>query len=414
MIAYLASQYPKISHTFIEREISALRRSGTRVDTFTIRATPQTELFSPADREADGTTTSLLPLRAAMVWRALAAPALRSPLAFLGALRATLATATPGLRAHLWRLFYFVEGMILWRHTADRGISHIHVHFANAGSDVARAATEFGRRRGGRGARSWSFTMHGCTEFYDIGFFQLSEKVESAAFVACVSDFTRSQLLRIVGEEHWPKTHVVRCSVDARTYRPVPPRAAGDAPAGDEPVVLFVGRFVVEKGLPVLIETATELQRRGVRFRMRLVGDGDLREALEKRIAERGLTPVVEIVGTVGQDQMPAQYHRSDIFCMTSFGEGLPVVLMEALACELAVVAPAISGIPELVEHEVTGLLVPPARADLLADAIERLVTDPGLCERLGRTGRERVLSLHDPVDSARAMQLLFDAVTDG
>jgi glycosyltransferase involved in cell wall biosynthesis len=398
VVAYVISQYPTISHTFIEREIAAVRAAGVEVVPVTIRPTPPDRIFSDADRRAAETTTVLLPLRLRTAVRALLLPMLRHPRAFFETFAEAHRTSPPGLRARVWRVFYFVEAMMLWRLCMDRGIRHIHAHFANAGSNLAWLAADFGRRAqepdaDGDTSWTWSFTMHGCTEFYDVGFYNLADKVRDATFVACVSDFTRSQLLRLVDEGEWPKTTVVRCGVDPEVFRP---RPRDDPAEPDRLEVLFVGRLVVEKGLAVLLDAVALLQERGVRFRVTLVGDGERRAFYEAEAARRGLTEAMRFVGWVGQDDIVACYQEADAFCMTSFGEGLPVVLMEALACEVPVVTTWISGIPELVEHEATGLLVPPGRADLLADALERLAADPGLRRRLGEEGRRRVLELCD------------------
>jgi glycosyltransferase involved in cell wall biosynthesis len=403
-VCYIVSEYPAVSHTFVLTEVEAVRRLGFDIETVTIRKAPDAALLSEADRRAAATTRWIRPVSTRMLARAVVIPFLRSPIAFARTFRATMATATPGVRSHLWRLFYFVEGMILYRLCADARIRHVHAHFANVGADLARVAADFGNRVDGDGSWCWSFTMHGCTELYDLAYYGVADKVRSARFVFVVSDYTRAQLLRIVEEEHWTKVMVSRCGVDIERFRP------GRDRADDRFHILFVGRIVVEKGIPVLLDAAEQLHRRGVAFVLTLVGDGELRGAFEASVRRRGLTDRVRFVGAVGHDQIVSYYQDADVFCMTSFGEGLPVVLMEALACEVPVVTPWLSGIPELVEHGVTGLLVPPARADLLADALERLACEPELRRRLGRTGRERVAQ---HFESGRCARHIVDTFTE-
>lgn len=405
-VCYLISEYPKISHTFIEREVEAVRRSGVRVETVAIRPSPTAQVISEAGRRASKTTNTILPLSPGAALRGIVVPALGRPRAFLAAARAAQAMSPPGVRSRLWHLFYLFEALLVWRRCADLGIRHIHAHFANVSSNLAWIATVFGNNADDDGeAWTWSFTMHGSIEFYDVRQYALPEKVRAASFVACVSDYTRAQVLRLVDESQWHKVTVVRAGIDPAHLGPRG-RAQSERPSGVLEL-LFIGRITPEKGLAVLLEALRLLKDRGVPCRLTLVGEGPrttyVRQAERLGVADRTSFP-----GAVSQDDISGLYHRSDVFVMSSFAEGLPVVLMEALACEVAVVAPWISGIPELIEHEVTGLLVPPARADLLADAIERLARDEDLRTRLAAAGRQRVLDLHDSRSGGEHMAALF------
>ena len=240
---------------------------------------------------------------------------------------------------------------------------------------------------------SWSFTAHG-TDIINDQPMRLAEKVRRADSVVCVSDFGRSQLMSLVDEAHWEKLRVVRCGVDRRWLA----ADARAAPNGrPEPLrVLTVGRIEPEKGHQVLLEALARLKRRNVPVRWTLVGDGSLRESVWRRAVELDLGSEVVLLGRVGQDRIRSCYLDAHVFCLPSLGEGVPVVLMEAMASGLPVVASEIMGIPELVEAGVSGLLVPPGRADALADAIEILAADPALCRRMGRAGRQRVEADYD------------------
>ncbi len=403
-IAYLASRYPAVSHTFIQREVAGLRASGVPVDTFAIRRAEAGEVLSRADEAEARGTYALLPVRRSHLVRAHVMALCRSPRAYKATIAEAVRLAPPGGRGLLWQLFYLAEAILLWDRCARRGVTHLHAHFANVGSDVALLAAHFGRAAG-RGPRSSSFTMHGSTEFYDVPGFRLAEKVRAAAFVACVSDFTRSQLMLFLEEAQWPKLALVRCGVD-------PERFSASRRSRDEggPVrILTVGRLVGGKGFALLLDAVATLVGRGRDVAMTVVGDGPSREELHARAARLGLAGRVDWLGAVGQDEIRDLYASADVFCLPSFAEGVPVVLMEAMAMEVAVVATRIAGIPELIDEGTSGLLVTPGRADELADALDRLVTDPELRARLGRAGRQAV---RDGYDLARWTAVLRERFT--
>ncbi len=162
------------------------------------------------------------------------------------------------------------------------------------------------------------------------------------------------------------------------------------------------------KGHTVLLEAVALLRDRGVPVDLTIVGDGPLRHELEDTVRRLGIARMVKLVGFVGQDEISAYYDQADVFCLPSLREGLPVVLLEAMASALPVVASGIMGIPELVEHMRDGLLVPPARSDLLAEAVARLADDAAERRRLGEHGRQKVLSEHDLGRSAERLRAIF------
>jgi glycosyltransferase involved in cell wall biosynthesis len=404
-VAYLASYYPLLSQQFVRREVEALRRAGVRIRTVAVRPTPPEQIRSAADRAARAETPVLLDGGKAALLRDVAALAIRRPRAFGKTLRLARRSGASGLRSKLWQLFYLVEAVRLVRILSADGIRHVHVHFANNAADVARLATHLGSQLDGR-PWTWSLSMHGPTEFMEVGRFDLAAKVRAAAFVACISDFARSQLMALVEPDQWPKLAVVHMGVDLTLFGP----AAGERAARpDGPVrVLFVGRLVPEKGVPVLIDATQELVRRGCPVEVRVAGDSPLRDALAKVVADRGIGDVLTFLGPVSQDELPGLYAWADLFCLPSFAEGVPVVLMEAMATELPVVTTAIAGIPELVRDGRTGVLVPPGRADRVADAIEALGRDADRRRRLGESGRELVVAEYDAATAALALLPLF------
>jgi colanic acid/amylovoran biosynthesis glycosyltransferase len=401
-IAYVCSRYPAVSHTFIQREVAALRRLGLDVDTVAVRRAAPEEVLSQADRAEAQATYAIIPARPWHLVRAHATALLRYPRAYRTTLGRALALAPRGARGRLWQLFYFGEAVVLWDRARRRGVSHLHAHFANVGSDVALLAATLGRAAG-RGPRLWSMTMHGSTEFYDVAAYRLAAKVRDASFVACVSDFTRSQLMLLTEEEQWPKLRLVRCGVDPALFGEVPRN--GD---GGRLRVLTVGRLVAGKGYSLLLEALADVGARGHDVALDVVGEGPAGDALCERAAALGLDGRVRWLGAVGQDEIRRHYAEADAFCLPSFAEGVPVVLMEAMAMALPVVATRIAGIPELIDDGESGLLVAPARSDELADALARLAGSPELRAQLGRAGRRAVTDGYDADRWARALAELL------
>jgi colanic acid/amylovoran biosynthesis glycosyltransferase len=400
-VAYLCSRYPDVSHTFIQREIVALRELGLEVSTFSVRRARQHQVLSRLDREEFERTYALLPPRPRDHLRAHLGVLRRRPTAWLRTLWRSLRLTPGGGRGTLWRVFYFAEAVMLLDRCERAGVRHVHAHFANVGSDVAQLTAHLGRLLGE--PWSWSFTMHGSTEFYEVSAHRLPEKVRDALFVTCVSDFTRSQLMMWVDDTHWHKLRLVRCAVDTGLFRPP------EAPRADSPMrVLCVSRLVLGKGLTLLLEALAEVAGEGLEVELVLVGEGPEREAIERRSHELGLDGRVRLTGAIGQDEIRAHYAEASVFCLPSFAEGVPVVLMEAMATGLPVIVTRIAGIPELVDDGESGILVRPARADDLAGALRRLADSAGLRRSMGEAGRRTVIARYDLEPTARELAGVF------
>lgn len=415
-VAYVVGRYPAVSHAFVTREVLALRAAGVEVETISIHRAGDDDALSATDRAERERTYALLPVR----WGALLGAHLRafagSPRAYLQTLAGALRSGPAGVRGRVWQLFYFLEAIMVWNRCRSRGVRHLHAHHLNQAADAAMLAVRYANARGGP-AWTWSFTMHGPNELYDVSRFQLAEKASEAAAVACISDFARSQVMGFTDEARWPRFTVVHCGVDPTEFdpgkAPSPNGAAPEnAPAAEATPfnVLYVGRLVPFKGQAILLEAIAALRARGIDARLTLIGEGPAREGAERRAAEFGLGGEARFAGAVGQDEIRSHYAAADVFCLPSFAEGVPVVLMEAMAMEVPVVTSRIMGISELVDDGEQGLLVRPGRADELAAALERLARDPALRERLGRGGRAKVSAEFDVRESGRRLAAIFAA----
>jgi colanic acid/amylovoran biosynthesis glycosyltransferase len=381
-IGYVISRYPAVSHTFIQREVLGLRKLGWTVTTISIRRAASKDLLTDADRDEARQTRVIVPPGIFTLLTAWAYAFFFTPGNFLRALSCAWHLRRPGIRGMLWEFFYFLEALLVHRLCRKKGIRHLHAHFANVASDVALLASILN-------AGTFSYTMHGPTEFFDIAHHRLAEKTRAARFVVCISDFARSQLMSMVAPEHWPKLQVVHCGVDPQQFEV---SRLQRLDAGTRPLEIFcVARLAPVKGHAILFQAVGELALRGHDVRITVAGDGPLRTELIRLAEVLGIHTHVRFLGSVGQDVIHSLYSAADIFVLPSFAEGVPVVLMEAMAARCPVIATRIAGISELIEHGVTGLLVNPGRADLLSDAVERLLLNPRATERMAFAACEKV-----------------------
>ena len=402
-IAYLVGRYPKISHTFILREIQALRDLGIDVATFSVWPTPPDELLTEAERAEAARTFSFMPPRLGLLLRSHLGALAASPSGYANLVGHALRTARPGLRGKFLALTWVAEAPLLWHELRSRGITHIHAHLPGTAPAVAMLTTEFANRAGASDRHTWSLTVHGPSEFYDVHNQAVGEKVRHADFAVAISDFGRSQLMGLVCEEHWDKLHVVHCGIVPSAYEPA---SLDGAPRAIR--LVTVGRLAPVKGHALLLEAVRELREGGTDVELTVIGDGPKRGELERYANRLGLADHVEFTGAVGQDQITRHYGAADLYVHASFAEGLPVVLMEAMAHELPVVAAAVMGIPEIVTDGENGVLVRPGRVDELVAAVERLANDPAARTAMGRAGRRVVEEQFDVRESAARLRKLF------
>ncbi|SHG11451.1 Glycosyltransferase involved in cell wall bisynthesis [Microbulbifer donghaiensis] len=383
-IAFLTSQYPATSHTFIRREIDALRAAELDIRTYSIRHPNSGECSSEEEQREIVNTWYVVPPKSDLLWAHLRGIGFH-PFAYSGTFVAALRHRVPGIAALSRAILYFGEAIYLAERMRAERVGHIHNHFANPAATVGLLASRYLDL-------PWSLTLHGISEFdYPAGQL-LPDKLRHADFVACVAHFTRAQAMRMVEPEHWSKMFINRCGVDAGKIG-----ATGLVKSANSRVrILCVARLSPEKGLTGLLQAVHSLLERGVELELRIVGDGPERQRLLEQVETLGLGERVSLAGRVSEAEVPGELASADIFAMGSFMEGLPVVLMEALALGVACVAPRVAGIPELVEDNVTGLLFSPGNWQELAERLETLAKDAALRERLAQAGRARVAAEFD------------------
>lgn len=377
-LAYLVSRYPAVSHTFILREVTQLRARGFDIEVASINAPDRApDAMTDSERSEAGRTYGI---KAHGVRGALAAHlwGLTRPLAWLRGCGHALRSGGWNLQRSLYGLFYFTEALMLWRWMERKQLTHLHVHFATAAANVALLLKKFA-------PIGLSITVHGPDEFYDVAGQQLKDKIAMADFVVCIGAFARSQLMHLSPSSEWHKFEVCPLGVDLERYTP---KCKQDV---DPFTILCVGRLCSAKGQPILIETCRRLRAEGRQLRLVLVGTGPEAAALKAQVAAAGLMKHVIFTGALNETEVRSWYERADVFALASFAEGIPVVLMEAMASGIPCVTTRITGIPELIRDGIDGLLVAPSDAGELAAALASLMDDPELRTDLAHNGRARV-----------------------
>ena len=394
-IAYLVNQYPKVSHSFIRREIAGVEACGIQVSRFSIRSCGS-ELVDEVDKQDLEKTRVVLDVGKVGLLFALLTVAITKPVGFLKALRLMFQVGWSSERGVVRHLAYLAEACVLLGWFADEGIAHVHAHFGTNSTTVAMLCHVLG-------GPPYSFTVHGPEEFDKAKAIALEEKINRASKVVAVSSFGKSQLYRWCDRKHWSKIHVVHCGVDELFLR------QPHIPIPDQPRLVCVGRLCEQKGHLLLVEAASQLAAEGLQFRLVLVGDGPLRPQIQTMIAQFGLQDHLEITGWASNYEVQQQILASRAMVLPSFAEGLPVVLMEALALSRPAISTYVAGIPELIESGVCGWLVPAGSVEDLATAMRSALELPiEKLNQMGRVGSERVAEQHNSAVEASNLAALF------
>ena len=396
-IAYFINQYPKVSHSFIRREILALERNGFEVQRIALRGSDDGLVDEEDLRERERTRYVLQDGLKGLVVPVLQA-LLNRPSRFFAALVLALRMGRRADRAWPYHLVYLAEACRLLPWLREFGATHVHAHFGTNSAEVVMLAQALG-------GPSYSFTVHGPEEFDKPQFIHLGEKVRRAAFVVAISSYGRSQLFRWVDHAHWPKVKVVHCGLE-RAFHDVPPVAIPAAPR-----LVCVGRLCEQKGQLLLMQAAGLLAEQGHEFEIVLAGDGEMRAEIETLIERYGLHGRVRITGWISSEQVRAEILAARALVLPSFAEGLPVVIMEAMALRRPVLTTYVAGIPELVHPGENGWLFPAGAVEELAAALaDCLAQPPEVLQRMGEAAYGRVLERHAIDTEAAKLAELFRA----
>jgi colanic acid/amylovoran biosynthesis glycosyltransferase len=400
-IAYLVNEYPKVSHVFIRREILALERRGIEVVRIALRGWDG-ELVDQEDQLERERTRYVLREGAPALLMALVRTLLTRPLRFMAALRIAWRMGRHAERALPVHLVYLAEAcrIKVWLCTAD--IDHLHAHFGTNSAEVAVLIHALGGPR-------WSFTVHGPEEFDKAQLIGLAEKIRRCAFVVAISSFGRSQLYRLVEYEYWPKVQVVHCGLEP-AFRDLPARPLPEARR-----LVCVGRLCEQKGQLLLMEAAHRLEVEGMEFELVMVGDGELRSDIEALIRRHKLEERVRITGRISTEELHEEILAARALVLPSFAEGLPMVIMEAMALRRPVISTFVAGIPELVQPGAHGWLVPAGDVKALVHTMRTcLEAPPEMLERMGEAAHSRALERHNVNTQAAQLATLFQLAIEG
>ncbi len=373
-VVVLVKRFPRLSETFILNEFLELRRHGLPVELFAI--------MDPGERSSQPDALALVPkvtylqrgpLRAELP--AMARTARRFP---WGTLRAAGWTLT---RHSLAAARNLLHALVLLDRLADGPTAHLHAHFLHSPAALALIAHKVS-------GQPYSLTGH-AKDIYTSLPENLRLRCAPARFVTTCTAANREYLTTEVGVEP-RQVHVCRHGVDLGKFT-LPERAPRPGR------IVSVGRLVPKKGFDVLIGACGELHRRGIAFELHIMGGGELHAELTDLAARHGIGDQVWLLGSRPQGDVIEQLAAAEIFALSPVvlpngdRDGIPNVVLEAMAAGLPVVATAVSGIPEVITDSETGRLVPPRRADLLADALAELLADPATRDRLGAAGQRYV-----------------------
>lgn len=413
-VAYIMSRFPKLTETFILFEMVAMVEQGVSLELYPLLR-ERTEVMHPEAEpfveKAHYTPFLSLPI----LWANLNY-LLRKPRVYLSTLWDIVKGTWGSLRFFSGALAIFPKSAYFATRMAATGVTHVHAHFASHPTVAAFII----RRLAGI---PYSFTAHGSDIHRDRT--MLAEKVAEAAFVVPISDFNKAVILEASEGRYGDKMTVIHCGVDTRNFKPqekpnrekAEGRSAVNGTQETAPLAIFcIGTLHEVKGQHHLLDACRLLKERGVDLRCHFIGDGPDREALMEQRDRYGLSDHVRFHGQQTRAAVTGLLHSADVVAAPSVPssdgrrEGIPVALMEAMASGIPVVASRLSGIPELVEDGVSGVLTPPGDAHALADALERLWLDPPLRQRLGRAAREKILEAFDLRTNAAALAQRFTA----
>jgi colanic acid/amylovoran biosynthesis glycosyltransferase len=397
-VCYVVNLYPKLSHSFIRREIRALERRGVQVQRIAFRGWESRPEDADDATEQQQTFYTLSRGGAWILWQVLACFA-ATPWRFLRTLCKAWRFGASNPKAWVMRGIYFAEGCVVARQVRSSGATHVHAHFGTNSAEVAAIAAGLARV-------PFSFTVHGPEEFDRPQAIALPEKIRRACRVVAISSFGRSQLFRWAEAADWRKVAVVHCGVDDSYLQ----ADATSPPEGHR--LVCVGRICEQKGQLLLVDALVLVRDRGLDCHVVFAGDGPLRAELEHRARDLGVADRILVTGWIDGARVRQELAAARSLVLPSFAEGLPVVIMEALAMARPVISTYIAGIPELVVPGDCGWLVPAGDAEALADAmVECLQAPKEQMQAMGEAGRRRVLERHDASREAGKLQALFDSV---
>ena len=378
-LAYFTNTYPRATDTFIRREVIGLRQRGFDVETYSVRKTGSDHDVDQEVIQEKKNTHYLLPCSPLKILATHIKSLISQPLDYLRTVVLALKTARPGIKGHFLQAMYFAEAILLANLLKEHRIEHIHNHLGDNSGTVTLLAARFLEI-------PFSISIHGPHIFFDALHWALDTKTRYAKFISCIGHFCTSQMMLYTNQQDWHKFKIIRCGINPEQFN-------FSEPHDKAKKLVYVGRLSGEKGVPILLESLKQLQKRNYDFHLTLLGDGEDRKKLEQEVKQASLDQQITFGGFVDQETIATTLKDSDIFVLPSFAEGIPVALMEAMAIGTPVIATYVGGISELVIDGITGKVVYPSDPSSLADAIAFYMDNPEACKTIAKAAREKVVS---------------------
>jgi colanic acid/amylovoran biosynthesis glycosyltransferase len=400
-LAILMLRFPHLADTFVLREINELERQGQPV--VVVPALHGQQKIVHEEAKPWISRALFTPLFSREIFRSNLKVFLKDPSRYLKLLLKLIAGTCVRPSTLLRTLALFPKSVHLSVILPERGVRHLHAHFATHATTMAYIISSLTDL-------SYSFTVHGPDVF--VHRLLLREKIRKAKFIRAISVFNKAFLSGLYPEETYRKIEVIRTGVNPDVYEEA---ASEHAQKNERPLIVSIAELTPSRGFPYLVDACARLIKAGMNVECQIVGEGPLRGVTEQWIAEKKIADSVKLVGALPQHEVVELMGRSDVFVLPSIVatdgqmDGIPMSLMEAMAAGKPVIAASISGIPELVRHEVSGLLVDAAHPERVAQAITRLIRDPKLRERMGRAGQEKVRQSFDVRKNIAAMVALLE-----
>ncbi|WP_028857264.1 glycosyltransferase family 4 protein [Psychrilyobacter atlanticus] len=392
-IAYLVSEFPGISHTFILREIEELKNNNVEVVTVSINSPQNLEKMDEKEKLYYDTTLYLkreLKKNLFKYFFKMFTP--QGINIFFSTVRLNY---FKGPKSLIKTVGYFLEELVLLAHLKKLEVDHIHIHFANPAASLVLPINK-------HTDINYSLSVHGPEIFYNTDKNLLEEKFRGAVFIRGIGFFCRSQIMRFLDPKQWEKIHMVPCGVDPEIYR------RSELPRNETVNIVSVGRLTPSKGQIIILKALNRLAKKGLNFKLNIIGGGIDDSLLKSYTKENNLETHVKFLGVKSREETKEFLKKMDIFTLPSFAEGIPVSLMEAMSMEIPVVSTIINGIPELIQDGKNGFLVMPSDIEGLSEIFEKLILDDVLRKKIGEEGRKIIKNKYNIYKSADKMVELF------
>lgn len=392
-IAYLVSEFPGISHTFILREIEELKKNNVEVITISINSPKNLEIMDGKEKLYYNTTLYLKEELKKNVFKYFFK--IFTPQGINIFFSTIKLNYFKGPKSLLKTVGYFLEELVLLTHLKKLKVSHVHIHFANPAASLILPINK-------HTDINYSLSVHGPEIFYNTDKNLLEEKFRDAVFIRGIGFFCRSQIMRFLDTKQWEKIHMVPCGVDPEIY------SRSEVPRNEIVNIVSVGRLIPSKGQIIILKALNRLAKKGLNFKLNIIGGGIDDSLLKSYSKENELESYIFFLGVRSREETKELLKNMDIFTLPSFAEGIPVSLMEAMSMEIPVISTVINGIPELIQDGKNGFLVMPSDVEGLSEIFEKLILDDVLRKKIGQEGRKIIKNKYNIYKSANKMVELF------